>query len=83
MKIKNRIFPVLGNIKTRVFWRKKLENFLFKNQNETGIKYIRQNGIIFDRKNNTINLKFTKDNHHTDDPILLFDYQNKINTYKK
>jgi hypothetical protein len=83
MKIKNRIFPVLGNIKTRVFWRKKLENFLFKNQNETGIKYIRQNGTIFDRKNNTINLKFTKDNHHTDDPILLFDYQNKINTYKK
>jgi hypothetical protein len=83
VKIKNINFPVLGNLKNRVFWRKKLEDYLFKNQDKIGIKYIRQNSIIFDRKNNAINLKFTKDNNHTHDSILLFDYQNKINEYKK
>ena len=74
---------MLGSIKIRVYWRKKLENYLFKNQKIIGIKYIRQNGLIFDRKNNAINLKFTKDNNHTHDSSLLFDYQNKINEYKK
>lgn len=83
IKIKNINFPVLGNIKTRVYWRKKLENYLFKNQNKIGIKYIKQNNIIFDPKNNAININFTKDNHHTCDPTLIFDYQNKINEYKK
>lgn len=83
IKIKNINFPVLGSIKTRVYWRKKLENYLFKNQNKIGIKYIRQNSLIFDRKNNAINLKFTKDNNHTNDSSLLYDYQNKINEYKK
>jgi hypothetical protein len=82
-KINNTNFPVLGNIKTRVFWRKRLENCLFKNQNKIGIKYIRQNSVIFDHKNNAINFKFTRDNNHTHDPVLLFDYQNKINEYKK
>lgn len=83
IKVKNINFPMLGSIKTRVYWRKKLENYLFKNQNKIGIKYIRQNSLIFDRKNNSINLKFTKDNNHTNDSSLLFDYQNKINEYKK
>jgi hypothetical protein len=83
VKIKNINFPVLGNLKNRVFWRKKLEDYLFKNQDKIGIKYIRQNSIIFDRKNNAINLKFTKDNNHTHDSNLLFDYQNKVNEYKK
>ena len=83
IKVKNINFPVLGSIKTRVYWRKKLDNYLFKNQNIIGIKYIRQNSLIFDRKNNSINLKFSKDNNHTNDSSLLFDYQNKINEYKK
>jgi hypothetical protein len=83
VKIKNINFPVLGNLKNRVYWRKKLADYLFKNQDKIGIKYIRQNSIIFDRKNNAINLKYTKDNNHTHDSILLFDYQNKINEYKK
>jgi hypothetical protein len=83
-KIKKKIkFPVLGSLKNRVYWRKKLVDYLFKNQDKIGIKYIRQNSIIFDRKNNAINLKFTKDKIHTHDSILLFDYQNKVNKYKK
>lgn len=82
-KIKNINFPVLGNLKNRVYWRKKLANYLFKNQKKIGIKYIKQNRIIFDLKNNAINLKFTEDNNHTHNSILLYNYQNKINEYKK
>jgi len=83
IKIKDKNFPVLGNIKTRVYWRKKLENCLFMNQNKLLINYIKQNQVIFDSQNNTINHKFTKDNNHTHDSSLIFDYQNKINEYYK
>jgi hypothetical protein len=83
IKINNKDFSTLGDLRTRVYWRKKLENCLFKNQSKIGFKYLKHNKNIFDPKNNAINLKFTMDNIHTSDPVLLFKYQNKINRCKK
>lgn len=74
-------FPVLGTILERVHWRKKLSNYLFKNQKKIGLIFIKQINTVFASKNKAMNKKFSPDGIHIHDNKLLFDYQKKIIAY--
>jgi hypothetical protein len=72
---------VLGTILERVHWRKKLSNYLFKNQKKIGLIFIKQINTVFASKNKAMNKKFSPDGIHIHDNKLLFDYQKKIIAY--
>ena len=74
---KNNPFPVIGELKKRIHWRKILSNQIKKKCRNKNIKFIELNKENFN-KNGCLNKLKTFDNGHISDLKLLSDVQLKV-----